>query len=133
MVIAIIVLVFIVYPGLLVAAPCGLEKKRRKFMQASAPGLPFVGSAQRFVIDMPDTGFLQRQMEVATTGRHPSFGGADADEEHLHLFGESRGITQQSIEPAGDFRKTEWRAEASNIGEFVKVRLCDFLGLRATE
>jgi len=49
----------------------------------------FMRRARRFVEDMFDAGLLQCQMEVMTTGCHSSFGGADADEEHLDLLGES--------------------------------------------
>ena len=110
-----------------------LKQQWRELVEASAPSLPFVRRARRFVIDMFDASFLQRLMEVATAARQSSFGVADADEKHLDLPGESLRVTQQFVKSAGNLRKTERRAEGSDVGKFIEMRLCDFQSLRAAE
>src|ERR1017187_8173709 len=75
------------------------EEPRGEIIQASPPRQPFMGRAGRLEVDVVDSSFRQRVAEIL---RPLSFGGADAQEQHLHLLVERGWIRERPA--AGGFR-----------------------------
>src|SRR4051794_4643945 len=62
------------------------EQQRRELVQAAAPGQPLVAGAGRLVVDVPDTGLLQRLVVVLDAVVHPPLRRADAEPEEAHAL-----------------------------------------------